>query len=84
MTFKLLFAIVVYHNLDTNSMDVKTIFLYIIIDQLVYIQISKSSETSANKRMTCKLLKVLYNLKQALKLWYKRLSKFLFEKLDLN
>ena len=34
--------------------------------------------------MVYKLLKVLYGLKQAPRLWYKHLSKFLFEKLSLH
>ena len=34
--------------------------------------------------MAYKLLKTLYNLKQALRLWYKRLSKFLLKKLGLR
>lgn len=59
-------------------------FLYRMIDQLVYVQISKGSKTSANKRMVCKLLKALYGLKQASRLWYERLSRFLFEKLGLS
>lgn len=65
-------------------MDVKTAFLYGLNDQLIYVQISRDSESSANKNMVCKSLMTLYRLKQALRLWYKRLSNFLLEKLGLQ
>lgn len=55
------------------------------IDQLVYtMQIPKGAENSANKGMVCKLLKALYILKQAPRLWYKQLSQFLLKKLGLK
>lgn len=41
MTFRALFAIAAYYDLDINQIDEKTAFLYKLIDQLVYIQISK-------------------------------------------
>lgn len=41
-------------------------------------------ETGTTKNMVYKLLKTLYNLKQSLQLWYKRLSMFFFKKLDLK
>ena len=65
-------------------MDVKTAFLYGLIDQLVYVEIPKGTETEANRNMVCKLLKALYGLKQSPRLWYKRLANFLFEKLGLK
>ncbi len=68
MAFRILFAIVAYYNFDIDQMDVKTAFLYELIDQLVYVQILKGSKISANKNMVCKLLKALYGLKQAPKL----------------
>ncbi len=84
MVFRVLFAIAAHYNLDIDQMDVKTAFLYGTIDQLVYVQIPKGSETTANKGMVWKLLKALYGLKQAPRLWYERLSKFLLEKLGLK
>lgn len=60
-----LFAIATYYDLDINQMDIKTAFLYGLIDQLIYVQILKASETNANKGMVCKLLKAFYKLKQA-------------------
>lgn len=67
-----------------NQIDMKTAFFYKFIDQLVYLQKPKSSETSARKNMVCKLLKVLYGLKQAHRLWYKKFSNFFLKKLGLQ
>ncbi len=84
MAFWVLFSIAVYYDLNINQMDVKTAFFYSLINQLVYMQISKGLEDSTNRGKICKLLKGLYKLKQAPRLWYKRLSKFLLEKLGFS
>ncbi len=84
MAFRVLFAISAYNDLDIHQMDVKTTFLYGMINQLAYVKITKSSENKAKKEMDRKLLKALYGLKQALRPWYKRLPKFLLEKLGLK
>lgn len=65
-------------------MDIKTVLLYGLINQLVYVQIPKGLETTANKEMVCKLFKTLYGLKQTSKLQYKRLSKFPLKKMGLK
>ena len=84
MAFRVLFAIAAHYDLDIDQIDVKTAFFYGMMDQLVYVQIPKGLETTANKKMVCKLLKTLYGLKQAPRLWYEKLSKFLLEKLGLK
>lgn len=48
MTFKVLFAITAYYNLDINQIDIKTAFLYGLINQLIYVQILKGLETNVN------------------------------------
>ncbi len=83
MAFRVLFAVAAFFDLDIDQMDVKTAFLYGLIDQLVYVDISKGSETEANRVMVCKLLKALYGLKQSPRLWYERLSDFPLKKLGL-
>lgn len=65
MVFWILFTIAVYYDFDIDQIDMKIAFLYSLIDQLVYMQISNSLEISANKNIICKLLKVLYGLKSA-------------------
>lgn len=69
MAFRVLFAVAAFFDLDIDQMDVKTAFLYGLIDQLVYVDIPKGSETEANRGMVCKLLKALYGLKQSPRLW---------------
>lgn len=83
MAFRVLFAITAFLNLDIDQLDVKIAFLYGLIDQLVYVEIPKGSETEANRDMVYKLLKALYGLKQSPRLWYEQLSGFLLEKLGL-
>ena len=68
MAFRVLFAIAIYYDLNIDQMDVKSAFLYGLIDQLVYVQIPKGLEDATNKKMVYKPLKALYGLKQAPKL----------------
>lgn len=42
MGFRVLFAIATYYDLDIDQIDVKTTFLYGLIDQLVYVQFQKA------------------------------------------
>ncbi len=62
MVFRVLFAVAAFFDLDIDQMDIKTAFLYGLINQLVYVDIPKGSETEANRGMVCKLLKALYGL----------------------
>lgn len=48
MVFYVLFAIATFFDLDINQIDVKTAFLYGLINQLIYIEILKETETNAN------------------------------------
>lgn len=62
-------------------MDVKTAFLYGKIDQLLYAELPKGYKDERDP--VCRLKEALYGLKQSPRLWYKRLSTFLLEKLGL-
>lgn len=83
MAFRVLFAVAAYFDLDIDQMDVKTAFLYGLIDQLIYMEIPKGSESKATRGMVYKLLKAIYGLKQSPRLWYERFSGFLLQKLGL-
>ena len=84
MAFRTLFALAAFFDLDIDQMDVKTAFLYGLIDQLIYMEIPKGTETEATKNMFCKLLKAIYGLKQSPRLWYERFLAFLLKKLGLK
>ena len=55
MAFRVLFAIAAFLDLDIDQMDVKTALLYGLINQLVYVEMPKCTETDANREMVCKL-----------------------------
>lgn len=63
MAFKVLSAIAAFLDLDINQIDIKTAFLYSLINQFVYMEIPKSIKSENNWNMVCKLLKTLYGLK---------------------
>lgn len=68
MAFRTLFALAAYFDLDIDQMDVKMAFLYGLIEQLIYMEVPKGTETEATKNMACKLLKAPYGLKQSRRL----------------
>lgn len=65
MVFYIFFAIAAYYNLNIDQIDIKSTFLYGLINQLIYIEILEEIETKANKNIICRLLKALYSLKQS-------------------
>jgi hypothetical protein len=60
-----------------HQMDVKTIFLNVVIEEEVYIEKPQGFEVEVKKSRVCKLKKALYGLKQALRAWYGRTDNFL-------
>lgn len=70
MAFRVLFAIAAYFDLDIDQMDIKSAFLYGLIDQLIYVKLPKGTETEGTRDMVCKLLKALYGLKKSPRLWF--------------
>jgi len=84
-TYKTLFTLTAHYDLEVNQMNVTTAFLYDFIDQVVYVKLPHSYELLDKVAL---LNKALYDLKQALHLWYKTLHDLLmsldFCQLDFN
>ena len=70
MAFHVLFTIAVFYNLDIKEINIKTDFFHSIIDQLLYMKITKKYDYQL-KDQICQLKKALYGLKQLSRLWYK-------------
>lgn len=50
MTFRVLFAIITFFNLNINQIYIKTAFLYNLINQLIYIELPKIQKQKPIKR----------------------------------
>ena len=63
MSYKALFAIAAFLDLEIEQMDVKTAFLYSSIEDEIYVEQLKGFNN--NSRQVYKLDKALYGLKQS-------------------
>ena len=83
-----LLAYASYKGFKVYQMDVKSTFLNGIFEEEVYIEQPEGFVDENNKDKVCKLHKSLYRLKQAPRVWYERLHKYLmqigFERTDDN
>ena len=77
---RLLLAFSCHMNFKLFQMDVKSAFLNGFIQEKVYVKQPLSFEDFEKPNHVYKLQKGLYGLKQALRAWYERLSKFLMKK----
>ena len=75
-TYRLFFIIAMANNWYIYQYDVKNAFIYAYIDTEIYIIPPTGFDKNNNK--ACKLKKALYGLKQSPRLWYKFLSKILY------
>ena len=75
--FKVLFAIIVYYDLDCEQIDVITAFLNALLKEIIYVEQPIGYEKG---NLVCLLLRALYGLKQALREWYFTLRDFLVSK----
>ncbi|GJS68447.1 retrovirus-related pol polyprotein from transposon TNT 1-94 [Tanacetum coccineum] len=66
-----------YINFKVFQMDVKSAFLNGKLKEKVYVKQPPGFESSEFHKYVCKLDKVLYGLKQELRVWYETLSTFL-------
>ncbi len=65
------------YNLELHQMDVKAAYLSEDLKserESIYMRISKSVTVKQSDKMTCRIVKDLYRLKQSEQLWYKKLT----------
>ena len=73
--FKILFVLVAKRRLHVEQMNIVTIFLYDLLDEIVYV--TQFENFVVNSTFVCHLIKILYDLKQAFRVWYEIISAFL-------
>jgi hypothetical protein len=77
---RILLAISVAKGFKLHQMDVKSAFLYGVLEEEVYERQSYGFESEKCLHRVYKLRKALYGLKQAPRDWYGRLRGFLFDR----
>ena len=64
-SIRVLIAIATLHNLEIHQMDVKTIFLNGKLEKEIYMEQPEEFVALGQEKKVCKLIKSLYELKQA-------------------
>lgn len=72
-------AFFAYKNFKIYQIDVKSAFLKGDLEEEVYIEQPDGFRLTEGLDMVCKLKKSLYGLKQASRVWYVRLDKYLIQ-----
>ena len=75
MSYKAIFALAAAKNWEVHQMDVKTAFLYGLIEGEVYVRQPTGFDNQSGQ--VCKLRRALYGLKQSPRVWYDTLVAFL-------
>ena len=77
MSYKAIFAIASANDWDIEQMDVKTAFLYGLIDGEIYVEVPHGY--TDGRKVYCRLRKALYGLKQSPRIWSNTLANYLKE-----
>ena len=69
---------------EIEAMDVKTVYLYGELKEEIYMAQPEGFIKSGQEHKVCKLVKSIYRLKQARRVWYETISKTLQKKLGFH
>ena len=70
----ILFVIAVREKMFIHMMNAQNVYLNSDLDKKVYMKIPKDVENAGNSRLICLLLKSIYELKQSVNLWNKKIT----------
>jgi hypothetical protein len=76
-TFRWLLAMATLHNWDMRMLDVTAAYLNGLLEENIYMEIPEGFGNNKNGTKMLKLVKGLYGLKQAGRVWYNTLSRHL-------
>ncbi|XXQ31350.1 Reverse transcriptase Ty1/copia-type domain-containing protein [Plasmodiophora brassicae] len=78
-SFRLLIALAAHYDLELEHADISTAFLNSTADRTIYMRQPPGFATKGQEHKVRKLLKSLYGLKQASRLWHLTFHEFLVE-----
>lgn len=76
-SIRILLSMAAQHNWEIRQLDVKTAFLYGVLEEDIFMEIPDGVTAGTNK--LCKLNKSLYGLKQSSRCWNKKFTDFLIK-----
>ena len=76
---RVVLAIVAALDLETVQLDVKTAFLNGSLDEEMYMEQPEGFITPGNEKKVCRLIKSIYGLKQASRVWNIKFNEFLLK-----
>ena len=80
-TIRTILAIVAYHDLELEQVDVVTAFLNGDLKEEIYMAVPEGLKEPSNRNKVCKVPKSLYGLKQSSRQWYAKMHEFLIRQL---
>ena len=83
-TIRLLLALVAHFDLELHQMDVVTAFLNGDLDEDIYMEQPEGCVDKSKPDHVCKLLKAIYGLKQAHRMWHRKIDDFLLVELGFK
>ena len=75
ISYKVIFVIVVANNWNVEQMNVKIVFLYDYVNEEIYVKVSHDYIDFERFCVMCRFRKILYDLKQTLRVWSDVLKK---------
>ena len=77
VSIRILLALVALYDLKLEHLDVKTTFLHGDLDEESFVEQPKGFVQNRNKRLVCKLKKLLYGMRHPPRKWYKKFDSFM-------
>lgn len=76
-SIRILLAIVAFHDLELEQLDVKTAFLHGDLEETIYMSQPEGFIKEEDKNKVCLLKKTLYGLRQSPRQWYLRFHQYI-------
>ena len=84
MSLRYLLAFAALEDWEIEAMDVKLAFLHGMLKEEIYMEQPEGFVKKGEEKKVCRLIRSIYGLKQASRVWYETFAKFLNEKMSFQ